>query len=85
MGRTCSVAQSCPTSCDPMDYSSPGSSVHGVFQARILEWVSTSFPKIQFPTMDQTTRQGSESSTWSPKWRLGSQTTNQEELHEVLN
>ena len=34
------VAQSCLTLCDPMDYSSPGSSVHGIFQARILEWVS---------------------------------------------
>ena len=32
--------QSCPTLCDPMDYSPPGSSVHGVLQARILEWVA---------------------------------------------
>ena len=32
------VAQSCPTLCDPMDGSPPGSSVHGIFQARILEW-----------------------------------------------
>jgi len=31
--------QSCPTLCDPMDYSLPGSSVHGILQARILEWV----------------------------------------------
>ena len=35
-----SVAQSCPTLCDPMDSSLPGSSVHGVLQARILEWVA---------------------------------------------
>ena len=34
------VAQSCPTLCDPMDCSSPGSSIHGIFQARILEWVA---------------------------------------------
>ena len=34
------VAQSCPTICDPMDCSLPGSSVQGVFQARILEWVA---------------------------------------------
>ena len=34
------VAQSCPTLCDPMDYSPPGSSVHGIFQAWILEWVA---------------------------------------------
>ena len=31
------VAQSCPTLCDPMDCSPPGSSVHGIFQARVLE------------------------------------------------
>ena len=28
----------CPTLCDPMDYSLPGSSIHGIFQARVLEW-----------------------------------------------
>ena len=38
----CSVAQSCPTLCDLMDYSLPGSSVHGISQARILEWVAIS-------------------------------------------
>ena len=32
------VAQSCPTLPDPMDCSLPGSSVHGIFQARVLEW-----------------------------------------------
>ena len=32
------VGQSCPTLHDPMDYSPPGSSVHGIFQARVLEW-----------------------------------------------
>ena len=36
------VAQSCPTLCDPVDYSPPGSSVHGILQARILEWVDIS-------------------------------------------
>ena len=30
--------QSCPTLCDPMDCSPPGSSIHGIFQARLLEW-----------------------------------------------
>ena len=39
------VAQSCPTLCDPMDYSLPGSSVHGIFQARVLEWVAISFSR----------------------------------------
>ena len=37
------VAQSCPTLCDLMDCSLPGSSVHGIFQARILDWVAISF------------------------------------------
>ena len=36
------VAQSCPILCDPMDYSPPGSSVHGTFQRRRLEWVVVS-------------------------------------------
>ena len=39
------VAQLCMTLCDPMDCSLPGSSVHGIFQARILEWVAISFSK----------------------------------------
>ena len=34
------VAQSCPTLSDSMDYSPPGSSVHGIFQARVLEWAA---------------------------------------------
>ena len=37
------VTQSCPTLCDPMDYSLPGSSVHGIFQARVLEWGAIAF------------------------------------------
>ena len=35
--------QSCPTPCDPMDCSPPGFSVHGILQARTLEWVAISF------------------------------------------
>ena len=37
------VAQSCPTLRDPMDYSPPGSSAHGIVQARVLEWGATAF------------------------------------------
>ena len=37
------VAQSCPTLCDPMDCSLPGSSTHGIFQARVLEWGAIAF------------------------------------------
>ena len=35
--------QSCPTLSDPMDCSLPGSSIHGIFQARVLEWVAIAF------------------------------------------
>ena len=38
------VVQSCLTLCNPMDHSLPGSSVHGILQARILEWIAFSFP-----------------------------------------
>ena len=41
------VAQSCPTCSDPMDCSPPGSSVHGIFQARVLEWGAIAFSKQQ--------------------------------------
>jgi len=37
------VAQSCPTLCDPVDCSLPGSSIHGIFQARVLEWGAIAF------------------------------------------
>ena len=46
------VAQSCPTLCDPMDCSLPGSSVHGIFQARVLEWVAISFSRASSPPRD---------------------------------
>ena len=39
------VAQSCPTLCNPMDCNVPGSSIHGIFQARMLEWVAISFSR----------------------------------------
>jgi len=40
------VAQSCPTLCDPMDCRLPGSSVHGIFQATVLEWGAIAFSEI---------------------------------------
>ena len=42
------VAQSCPTLCDPMDTSPPGFSVHGIFQARILQWIAVLFSKAYY-------------------------------------
>ena len=44
--RESEVAQSCPTLSDPMDCSLPGSATHGIFQARVLEWVPIAFSKI---------------------------------------
>ena len=38
--------QSCPTLSDPMDCSPPGSSVHGIFQARVLEWAAIAFSDV---------------------------------------
>ena len=48
------VAQSCPTLCDPMDCSLQCSSVHGIFQARVLEWVAISFSRGSSWPRDQT-------------------------------
>ena len=42
------VAQSCPTLSDPMDCSPPGSSVHGIIQARVLEWGAIRFSRVRF-------------------------------------
>ena len=47
------LAQSCPTLCDLMDCSPPGSSVHGILQARILEWVAISSSRDSFWPRDQ--------------------------------
>ena len=48
------VAQSCLTLCNPVDCSLPGSSVHGILQARILEWVTISFSRGSSRPRDQT-------------------------------
>ena len=50
----CMHAQSCLTLCDPMDSSPPGSSVHGIVQARILEWVAFSLSRGSSWPRDQT-------------------------------
>ena len=44
------VAQSCPTPSDPMDCSLPGSSIHGIFQARVLEWRAIAFSVTHSPS-----------------------------------
>ena len=49
--------------CDPLDCSPPGSSIHGIFQARILEWVAISFSRGSSSPRDR---------TWSPTWQADS-------------
>ena len=46
--------QSCPVLCNPMDCSPPGSSVHGILQARIVKWVAMSFSRRSSQPRDQT-------------------------------
>ena len=48
------VAQLCPTLCDPMDSSPPGSSVHGILQARILVWLAIPFSRGYSQPRDRT-------------------------------
>ena len=48
------VAQSRPALCDPMEYSPPGSSVYGIFQARVLEWIAISFSRGSSQPTEQT-------------------------------
>ena len=48
------VVQPCLTLCDPMDCSPPGSSVHGIFQARVLEWVAIFFSRGSSQPRDRT-------------------------------
>ena len=54
----CMCAESCLTLCDPMGCSLPGSSVHGIFQARILEWVAIYCSRGYSPPRDQTQMSG---------------------------
>ena len=48
------IIQLCPTPCDPVDYSPPGSSLHGIFQARIPEWIALSSSRGSSWPSDQT-------------------------------
>ena len=54
MGMKALVAQLCLTLCDPMDWSPPDSSIHGIFQAKILEWVAMPFSRGFFQPRDWT-------------------------------
>ena len=60
------VAQSCLTLSDPMDCSPPGSSVHGIFQARVLEWGAIAYSVLQYSTIQYYTNCVS----WVPRLTL---------------
>ena len=69
------VAQSCPTLCDPMDCSLPGCFVHGILQARILEWVAISFSSINIRIFSNESALRIRwpkdwSFSFSPSWRM---------------
>ena len=59
------VAQSCPTLSDPMDCSLPGSSIHGIFQARVLEWGAIAF-SIVWPQVNR--REGTQLHPSTENW-----------------
>ena len=69
------VAQSCPTLCDPMDCSPPGSSLHGILQARVLEWGAISFSRGSSQPRDRTRFSrisGGRSNLWATREALKS-------------
>ena len=65
------VAQSCLTLCDPMDCSLCGSSIHGIFQARVLEWVAIAFSRGSFQPRDQPLVSCKCFTIWAVKEALG--------------
>ena len=71
----CSVTQLYLTLCDPMDYSPPGSSAHGIFQVRILEWGASSYfswprDQICISCVYFTVRQITASATWEAHYTI---------------
>ena len=66
------VAQSCATLSDPMDCSLPGSSVHGIFRARVLEWGAVAFSR-KMVQMSLICRAGIENRhvEWEVNWEMG--------------
>ena len=58
------VAQLCPTLSDPMDCSLPGSSAHGIFQARVLEWGAIAFSEMKQPLLNHSHIQRRHGQPW---------------------
>ena len=73
----CSVTKSCPTPCEPMDYSPPGSSVHRISQAIILEWVAISFSRESSPPRNRT------HISCTGRWILYCRATREAPLHNL--
>ena len=68
------VAQSCPILCDPIDCGLPGSSVRGIFQARVLEWVAISFSRRSSQPWDWIRVShivGRRFTVWAARWAYG--------------
>ena len=68
------VAQLCPTLSNPMDCSPPGSSVHGIFQARVLDWGAIAFSKALIHSWNQRLEMGQRNGTTEVEW-AGNKTT----------
>ena len=65
------VAQSCPTLRNPRDCSLPGSSIHGIFQARVLEWVAIAFSKVASWWSPNLLQGGNSADMCFPAFRFG--------------
>ena len=75
------VAQLCPTLCDPMNCSPPGSPVHGILQARVLEWVAIPFSRVSSQLKDQTQANFLPSEPWKDQHKLIPLSSPREKIH----
>ena len=87
VGHVCSCVeslQSCPTLCNPMDCSPPGFSVHGILQARLLEWVAMPSSRESSPPRDRTriSRIASRFFTAEPLWKPPASHRNHKTVYE---
>ena len=81
------VAQLCPTPSNPMDCSLPGSSVHGIFQARVLEWVAIAFSitMVQFSSIQLLSRVHLFGTQWTAAHQASLSITNSQSLPKPIS
>ena len=81
------VAQLCPTPSNPMDCSLPGSSVHGIFQARVLEWVAIAFSitMVQFSSIQSLSRVHLFGTQWTAAHQASLSITNSQSLPKSMS